>query len=194
MIRYTVMDRKPRGREYHGPGHARNGYGLSLYHKTNSIQGAERAQRLGFAWVDHDVMTTKDGVLVVNHSFGAMSKEHFRAPGVPNLPIDKLTWAQVARLKSPSGTRIRRLDRMMGVYARLGIGVALELKGDGREGFRVAQVEHVEQIISLANAHRVRLYVKADRRKRGLVRGLALFRERGVWTRYTGSWRFIRPE
>lgn len=193
MIRYTVRNRKPRGREYHGPGHAKSAYGLSLYHKSNSLRGVRHAVAGGFLWVDQDVMTTLDGMEVVNHSFGAMSKEHFRAKGVPNRPIDKLTWAQVHKLRSPSGTRIQRLDAMMAWYGRYNIGLALEIKGDGREGFRIVDERHVDRIVSMANAHGVRMYVKADPRKPALRRGLAMFRARGVWTRYTGSPFFMRP-
>lgn len=193
-VRYTVAPNpRPTGAMWHGPGNAVNAAGLARYHEANSIRGIRRAVVAGAKWIDNDYMTTRDGVIVCNHSFGVMTKEKFAAPGVPNRPIDRLTWAQVSRLRGPGGVRIQRIETMMAAYARYGIGVALELKGDGREGFRLITPANLDRIVTLANTHGVRMYIKADPAKPRLLHGLALAHQRGVWTRHNGSATFLPP-
>lgn len=187
MIEYTVTSVRPLGPMYHGPD------ALSERHLTNSIRGIRTAKSHHCVWIDNDYMTTKDGVIVCSHSFGLMEKEHFRAAGVPMLPIDRLTWLQVRQLTGPNGYKVQRLEVMMAMYARLGVGVALELKGDSREGYRLITEQNLDHIIAVANHFKVRMYMKGDSRKRRLRQGLAMARARGVWTRYNYSPVFREP-
>lgn len=190
-LRYRVTSAKPAGAEYHGPGNASSAAGLALYHRTNSLRGIRHAKSAGFKRIDLDVMTTKDDVLVVNHSFGAMSKEGFRAAGVPNLPIDKLTWAQVKRLRTGNGYRIQKLSTCLDECARLGLWAALDLKGDRREGFRITRA--VGRITRLANRSGAKVYLKCDPRKAPLRRALHRGRELGFWVRWNGLTKFWGP-
>lgn len=193
IIKYIIKTGKPRGKMYHGPGHARSRKGLSLYHETNSLRGIRKAAELGYDWIDLDVMLTKDKVLICNHAFGAMEKEGFRAKGVPMKPIDQLTWNQVRRLRAPDGIGIQKLDRMLAECAKLGIGAALDLKGDGREGFRLIKPYRMNRIAILANNRKAKVYIKASFTKRMLRVGIKMARNRGFWVRYNNTIKFYPP-
>lgn len=190
-LRYRVTSARPTGDEYHGPGNASSAAGLALYHRTNSLRGIRHAKRAGFKWVDIDVMTTADDVLIGNHSFGAMWKEGFRAPGVPLTVIDDLTWGEVGRLRTRGDYRIQKLYRLMEEAARLDIGLALDLKGDRREGWRITR--QVGRIVRMANRTGCRIYLKCDPRKAPLRKALHRARELGCWVRWNGLRKFWGP-
>ena len=185
MIFYTATDEKPRGPEYHGPGHARSKAGLRLYHLTNRPAGVRKAKREGCTRVDLDVMHTRDRVPVVNHSLDAMGKEGFRARGVPRRPIDRLTWPQVKRLRT-GPHRIHHLRWVLAECARTGVIAALDLKGRW-------DADLIDQVTRIANETGAHVYVKCDPAKRHLRRALEGFRARGFWTRYNGSWELRAP-
>lgn len=187
FTRYKVTGAKPRGRMYHGPGHARSKWGLSLYHIGNSIRGIRTADAHGYSQIDNDFMMTKDGVIVCNHSFGAMEKEKFSAPGVPNRGIDRLTWAQVKQLRTPDGYPIQRIETMFKHYAKHNIWVAFELKGARFEGWRMCKPDTLDYIVALANKHEVKIFMKASRTHLQYRNALKRARNRGLWTRYNGG-------
>lgn len=178
-VRYTVTSRKPYGREYHGPGHARSRAGLRLYHLTNRPAGVREAKRRGCKRVDLDVMHTLGGVPVNNHSLDAMGKEGFRARGVPHRTIDRLTWPQVKRLRT-GPHRIHHIRWVLEECARTGVIAALDLKGRW-DSFRI------DQLVLIANQTGAWVYIKADPRKPHLRWALNQFRARGLWTRWNGS-------
>lgn len=186
MIRYTVTQSRPSGWMYHGP------TSLARRHETNSIRGARRGSAAGAHWIDNDFLTDKDGTLWCAHGYGVIEKEGFSAPGVPNLPLDKLTTAQVEKLRKGE-YRLQRAEAMFRAYRTFNIGVALELKGDGREGWRIVDRKYVDIIVGLANKYGVRMYVKCDPRKKPLVKMLGWFREAGVWVRFNESDDFLPP-
>lgn len=100
-------------------------------HEENSIRGAIYAAEHGFSKIDLDLQLTKDNVIVVTHWARPMRRDRFydrRARLDPDTPIDQLTWRQVKRLRTHDGYRIRRIERMLRVCARLGIIALLEPK------------------------------------------------------------------
>jgi Glycerophosphoryl diester phosphodiesterase len=193
MTRYTVTREKPDGPCYHGPGNPFTAAGLARYHEANSLSSVRHAARRGYDWIDLDVMLTKDLVFICCHSFGLISKEHFAAAGVPNLPVDQLTWEQVRRLRGPKGARVYRLAVLLAECQRVGIGAAVDLKGDAREGWRIVSAAQFSRLASIANLARARVYVHADCRKRNLRLGLRYARLAGFWTRANGTRIFREP-
>lgn len=100
-------------------------------HEENSIRGAVYADRHGYSKIDLDLQLTRDNVIVVTHWSRPMRRDRFHDPRRkihPDTPVSHLTWAQVRRLRTRDGYRIRRVERMLRVCARLGIIALLEPK------------------------------------------------------------------
>jgi glycerophosphoryl diester phosphodiesterase len=114
-------------------------------HRENSLRGirkAARARRRRFGrfvrrWneIDIDGLITKDGVEIGCHWPHPLQRDDFRDPqhkiGL-HANVRSLTWAEVARLRTPDGYHISTLDALMRECARLGIGMRIEPKGDPR--------------------------------------------------------------
>lgn len=102
-----------------------------MKHEENSIRGARYADRHGYDKIDWDLQLTKDDVIVVTHWRRPMLQDKFFDPRrriAPNTPIGRLTWWQVKHLKTHDGYRIRRIEQMLPVIARLGMVAVLEPK------------------------------------------------------------------
>lgn len=123
------------------------------YHTENSLRGIRRAAkarkqvrrivrgRLIRRWVrrwdeiDLDVTMTADGVIVGNHWGRPLLKDGFIDPLgkiSKQTRIHDLTWAQVKRLHTKDGYKIRRLTVLLDTCARNGIGARIEPKVDKR--------------------------------------------------------------
>lgn len=100
------------------------------------------AKRQGYRQIDHDANITRDGVVVICH-WPTFAKDGFRyivtADGKyrrhaypRNAQIRDLNWAEVRKLRTKDGYRIRDARTMFRNAARIGLEVALEVKGDSR--------------------------------------------------------------
>jgi glycerophosphoryl diester phosphodiesterase len=102
-----------------------------MKHEENSIRGARYADRHGYDKIDWDLQLTRDGVVVVTHWRRPMLRDGFfdtRYRLKRSTPIGEMTWWQVRHLKTHDGYRIRRIEQMLPVAARLGLVVVLEPK------------------------------------------------------------------
>lgn len=100
-------------------------------HEENSVRGAVYADQHGYSKIDLDLQLTKDLVIVVTHWTRPMRRDRFYDPRRridADTPIEQLTWRQVKRLRTHDGYRIRRVERMLRVCARLDIIALLEPK------------------------------------------------------------------
>ena len=123
------------------------------YHTENSLRGIVRAARARKRvrrivrgrsvrrWVrrwneiDIDVTMTKDGVVVGNHWGRPLLKDGFIDPLgkiSKQARIHELTFAEVQRLHTRNGYRIRRLTVLLDACAKNGIGARVEPKVDKR--------------------------------------------------------------
>lgn len=85
--------------------------------------------------IDIDVTMTKDGVICGNHWGRPLLKDGFIDPLgkiSKQTRIHELTWAQVQRLHTRDGYRIRRLTVLLDACAQNGIGARVEPKVDVR--------------------------------------------------------------
>lgn len=123
-------------------------------HEENSIRGAVYADRHGYRRIDLDLQLTADRVVVVTHWARPMRHDAFYDPRGrirPQTPVSQLTWRQVKRLRTRDGYRIRKLDRMLKVCARLGIIALLEPK---TPAFAVDWIwEHIAETAARTGAH-----------------------------------------
>lgn len=120
------------------------------YHQANSRRGVLEAVRKGYRWIDLDVRTTSDGVLVVTHWPRPMIHDGFTDPLYRSVhratPVERLTWSQVRRLRAPGGYRILRADRLLRFALDQGLNVELEIKSE-----RVTLQQWQQLAISLAD-------------------------------------------
>lgn len=104
-------------------------------HEENSLRGIRFASTHGYGWIDLDLQITSDGVIVVTHWPRPQRRDAFRDPRRKisrDTPVSRLTWAQVRRLRTSDGYRIRRIETMLRACAKYGIGAYVEPKGDRR--------------------------------------------------------------
>lgn len=102
-----------------------------MKHEENSIRGARYADRHGYDKIDWDLQLTKDDVIVVTHWRRPMMQDGFfdtRHRLARGTPIGQMTWRQVQGLKTFDGYRIRRIEQMLPVIARLDMVAVLEPK------------------------------------------------------------------
>ncbi|MGW3656709.1 glycerophosphodiester phosphodiesterase [Streptomyces sp. NPDC005151] len=111
--------------------------GASAYAPENTLAAVDRADRLGFDWVENDVQLTRDGVPVVIHDTGLK-----RTTDVEDVFPDRAPWAvkdftaaEIARLDAGSwfgarytGTRVPTLTQYLDRIGRNRQKLLLEIK------------------------------------------------------------------
>ncbi|WP_405688757.1 glycerophosphodiester phosphodiesterase [Streptomyces sp. NBC_00057] len=111
--------------------------GASAYAPENTLAAVDKADALGFDWVENDVQLTKDGVLVVIHDTGLK-----RTTDVEEVFPDRAPWAvkdftaaEIARLDAGSwfgpqfaGTRVPTLQQYLDRIERNHQKLLLEIK------------------------------------------------------------------
>lgn len=120
----------------------------------NSVRGARRAHAEGFDGVDFDTRCTADGVLVAAHDRDPERWDKFYDPRhkIPHgTPIEHLTWAEVSRLRTRDGLRIRRIETLLRVCGRLGLVAVIEPKTRAA-GTRAAW-DHVVKVADAVGCH-----------------------------------------
>lgn len=181
-----ILYGKPGGRMYHVPAGVPYRFG-------NSPAGIKRAAVRGFAQVDIDLQMTKDGVIVGTHWHAPMRFDGFYDPAGKlsrNRTVASMTWAQVSRLRSHDGHRIRKLAALMPHLAKWKLIGSLEVKQD----IRFAKPRVMRTIKAMADEHRVNAYIKQiPSLSRKHKQTLAAARKAGFWTRNAGvanvNWR-----
>ncbi|WP_030683138.1 glycerophosphodiester phosphodiesterase [Streptomyces sp. NRRL B-1347] len=111
--------------------------GASAYAPENTLAAIDKADRLGFRWVENDVQRTKDGVLVIVHDDNLK-----RTTNVEEVFPDRAPWKvkdftakEIAKLDAGSwfgakykGARVPTLTQYMNRVARNGQRLVLEIK------------------------------------------------------------------
>ncbi|UUU34697.1 glycerophosphodiester phosphodiesterase [Streptomyces sp. CA-210063] len=111
--------------------------GASAYAPENTLAAVDKADEMGFAWVENDVQRTKDGRLVVLHDATLA-----RTTDVEELYPDRAPWnvgdftaAEIARLDAGSwfstsyaGARVPTLEQYMRRVSRNHQKLVLEIK------------------------------------------------------------------
>jgi hypothetical protein len=113
------------------PPHLNNFQHILPYHKNNSIVGLNEAVANKKPAVDLDAHVTKDGVVVCTHWPYPLKQDTFFDPKgriKKDTPIWELTWAEVARLRTPDDYRIHRMATMIRLAAARDLRVELEAK------------------------------------------------------------------
>jgi glycerophosphoryl diester phosphodiesterase len=101
------------------------------YHVENSLRGVALAKRLGFEGIDLDVNASSDDVVFATHWGRPMSRDGFRDPA-NELPrttdMHRMTSAEIGRLRTADGFRIRRVSTLIKGARRLGLSIEVEAK------------------------------------------------------------------
>lgn len=111
--------------------------GASAYAPENTLAAVDKADEMGFSWVENDVQRTKDGELVVLHDATLA-----RTTNVEELYPDRAPWnvrdftaAEIAHLDAGSwfsssyaGARVPTLEQYMGRVTRNHQKLVLEIK------------------------------------------------------------------
>ncbi|MCX5139542.1 glycerophosphodiester phosphodiesterase family protein [Streptomyces sp. NBC_00338] len=111
--------------------------GASAYAPENTLAAVDKADVLGFDWVENDVQLTRDGVLVVMHDTGLKrttdAEEVF--PGRAPWAVKDFTAAEIARLDAGSwfgpqyaGARVPTLRQYLERIGRNQQNLLLEIK------------------------------------------------------------------
>lgn len=119
----------------------------------NSIRGAVRAHAEGDEGVDFDTRCTLDGVVVASHDSDPGRWDQFRdrRGRIVHTPIERMTWRQVRQLKTRDGFRIRRIEQLLRVCARLGLVAVIEPKT--REAGAPAVWAHIVAVAEDVGCH-----------------------------------------
>jgi glycerophosphoryl diester phosphodiesterase len=103
--------------------------GAKAYAPENSFAGLRAAKERGAAWVEVDVMLTRDGVAILHHDYD------FKRMARLDKKVAETDWAEAEGLDIGSsfssafkGSLIPRLDRAIGLMEELGLGCNFELK------------------------------------------------------------------
>ncbi|MGW0689934.1 glycerophosphodiester phosphodiesterase [Streptomyces sp. NPDC002738] len=111
--------------------------GASAYAPENTLAAVDRANHLGFDWVENDVQLTKDGVLVVIHDPDLKRTTNVEKVFPKRAPwaVKDFTAAEIARLDAGSwfgaryaGTRIPTLKQYLDRIERNDQNLLLEIK------------------------------------------------------------------
>ncbi|WP_030974732.1 glycerophosphodiester phosphodiesterase [Streptomyces sp. NRRL S-1824] len=111
--------------------------GASAYAPENTLAAVDRANHLGFDWVENDVQRTKDGVLVVIHDPDLKRTTNVEKVFPKRAPwaVKDFTAAEIARLDAGSwfgaryaGTRIPTLKQYLDRIERNDQNLLLEIK------------------------------------------------------------------
>ena len=135
--------------------------GLDLYAPENTFASFALCAHLGFPYIELDVRTTADGVLVVMHD----STVDRTTDGTGR--VDELTWDEISRLDAGSwygpaftGQRVPRLEDVV-AWAKGKIGIYFDVKD-----------AEPEALVALVNKHGVRGSVFFWSGDRGFLRRL----------------------
>lgn len=93
----------------------------------NSLASVKKAAEQGFAMVELDVRTTKDGVLVVHHDRNL--SRFFQV----NDNVADLLWKDLRLLRSANGHQIQLLETMLQLCRSEGLQVMIDLKVQGHQ-------------------------------------------------------------
>lgn len=139
--------------------------GLALEAAENSLEAFRAAVEAGADWIETDVNTTADGVVLVLHD-----PSLDRVAGVPGR-VSQLSAAQVAEVRLPDGQRIPTLAEALEAFPTARFNI--DLKDEGA-------VEAVPRVLRETGAvDRVRIASFSDTRRR---RALARLRALGAGT------------
>lgn len=132
------------------------------YALNDDIAGVREARRRRFAWIDLNIHVTADRQVVVTHWRRPMKDGGWYDPLRqldPRTPVDKMTFAEVSRLRNRRrpGARIRRLSALLRACRRLRICPELEAK----DSPALTEVAVWEAIADLLERTGVRAEVKS---------------------------------
>ncbi|MEV0445408.1 glycerophosphodiester phosphodiesterase family protein [Streptomyces spectabilis] len=111
--------------------------GASAHAPENTLAAIDKADRLGFRWVENDVQRTKDGVLVIVHDDNLKRTTNVEEvfPGRAPWKVKDFTAKEIAKLDAGSwfgakykGARVPTLTQYMNRVARNGQRLVLEIK------------------------------------------------------------------
>jgi glycerophosphoryl diester phosphodiesterase len=114
--------------------------GASAYAPENTLAAVDKADRMGFSWVENDVQRTKDGELVVLHdaSLARTTNVEEVFPGRAPWNVRNFTAAEIKRLDAGSwfssryaGARVPTLKQYLNRVSRNHQKLVLEIKNPG---------------------------------------------------------------
>ncbi len=164
--------------------------GASAYAPENTLAALTKAYELGAKWIEADIRLTLDGEAVIFHDdkLDRCTNGHglvSRTPYSVIASLDAGSWFG----PNFAGEKVPTLDQWLIKAAELGLGVVLDLKGNGRDAKRLIghlimslarywKGEAPAPIISSAQAKYLRVMAKQNM---GLELAYITNKERGPW-------------
>lgn len=133
--------------------------GLSLEHPENTLEAFEAAARQGARWIETDVRTTADGVVLIFHDSTLN-----RVAGRPGR-IDELTFEQVREVELAGGARIPTLREALDRFPDLSFNI--DVKDDASAAALPAVV------VGAGAGQRVRIASFSEKRRSACLREFA---------------------
>ncbi len=154
------------------------------YRFANSLQGLKHASKNQKA-IDLDVNITKDGVAVNTHWADVLQRGGFYDPKgkLPkNARVSQLTAAEVFRLRSKDGYRIRSMKYMLRKAAKLGVRVEYEAKGSKPFEYGKGGLKTFVDAKKISDAARTQVFVKTISTTSGAMERLKAAHRAGFTT------------
>ncbi|MDO4916129.1 MAG: glycerophosphodiester phosphodiesterase family protein [Rothia sp. (in: high G+C Gram-positive bacteria)] len=150
-----TISQTPRPLHYFEP-FAHRGYAQDV--PENTLAAFAAAQKFGVEWMEIDVNTTADGVVIVFHDFTLN-----RVAGVPGKVAEK-TWQEIQQITLKGGHKIPSLAQVLQEFPQLKFNIDVKDEGSMRE---------LPAVVAQAGAvDRVRIASFSERRRAGAVRAL----------------------
>lgn len=135
---------------------AHRGYAQDV--PENTLAAFAAAQKFGVEWMEIDVNTTADGVVIVFHDFTLN-----RVAGIPGKVAEK-TWQEIQQITLKGGHKIPSLAQVLQEFPELKFNIDVKDEGSMRE---------LPAVVAQAGAvDRVRIASFSERRRAGTVRAL----------------------
>lgn len=174
---WAEFTKKPSGKLYHRSGKVPYAFG-------NSVAGIQNAAAKDYKRIDIDIMTTKDGVIVAQHTMSALRTEPiwggFKDPEgkyKPGTKIQELTFAEVSRLRHVDGYRMYTIDEIIDAVSKTDLTVLFEMKTP-------KSIEpQLPAIVAKLNKAKVKAAFMGLTHHAGQKDALATARKLGLWTR-----------
>lgn len=174
---WAEFTKKPSGDLYHRSGKVPYAFG-------NSVEGIQHADSKNYDRIDIDIMTTKDGVIVAQHTMSALRTEPiwggFKDPEgkyKPGTKIQELTFAEVSRLRHVDGYRMYTIDEIISAVSKTDMTVIFEMKTP--KTIR----PKLPQIVAKLNKEKTKAAFMGLTHHAGQKDALAAARKLGLWTR-----------
>ena len=111
----------------------------------NSLIALKMAAERGYRMVEIDMRLTKDNVFITQHD------NSFRRYYGIDRKVNDMTWAEIRRLKSQSGSKVQKLENVLRVCSKNNLNVMIDNKVSGNDTVLFSEVVNMLDKYHLRN-------------------------------------------